>query len=84
MGNALDVELQDDETVEEIRLVTELKEKANAWTLGMGTVPGGTRVAAASGLTIRPMDTLSEAVAALTGLQFKPSEAQGAVAAASR
>jgi Holliday junction DNA helicase RuvA len=67
-----------------IRLVTELKEKANAWTLGMGTVPGGTRLAAAAGLTIRPMDTLSEAVAALTGLQFKPSEAQGAVAAASR
>jgi Holliday junction DNA helicase RuvA len=63
------------------RLVTELKDKANAWTLGLGSPTAGTRPRPAA----PPIgDARGDAVAALLGLQFRPMEAEGAVAAASR
>lgn len=67
------------------RLATELKDRANAWLLGVGAAapsPRGT-VAAAAATGLGP-DPLRDAVAALTALQFKPVDAQAAVAAAAR
>jgi Holliday junction DNA helicase RuvA len=67
------------------RLATELKDRANAWLLGVGAAlpsPRGTTAAAAA-IGLGP-DPLRDAVAALTALQFKPVDAQAAVAAAAR
>jgi Holliday junction DNA helicase RuvA len=65
-----------------VRLVTELRDRANAWMLGAGA-PSGLRVVATSTSGSVP-DSVRDAVAALVGLQYKPVEAQGAVAAVSR
>jgi holliday junction DNA helicase RuvA len=56
------------------RICNELKDKAGA--LGGMAIGGGAPLPAGGG-------TLADAVAALTGLGFKPAEASGAVAAAS-
>jgi Holliday junction DNA helicase RuvA len=65
------------------RLVTELKDRANAWSIGAGIAPGGVPRAASVPAAVLP-DAVRDAVAALVGLQFRPVEAQGAVAGAVR
>jgi Holliday junction DNA helicase RuvA len=65
------------------RLTTELKDRAGAWSLGSGAPSNGLRVVAAAA-PAGPPDAVRDAVAALVGLQFRPVEAQGAVAAVAR
>ncbi|HLY55614.1 MAG TPA: Holliday junction branch migration protein RuvA [Stellaceae bacterium] len=64
------------------RLVTELKDRATAWAIGTNMTSSGIRPQAVPAADLP--DAVRDAVAALVGLQFKPVEAQGAVAAASR
>jgi Holliday junction DNA helicase RuvA len=66
-----------------VRLVTELKDKAGAWALGPATPVNG-KGAAAAPVAGPGSAALRDAVAALVGLQFKPVEAENAVAAAAR
>jgi Holliday junction DNA helicase RuvA len=62
--------------------VTELKDRASAWSLGVPQAVGAVRASApADG---GAPDAVRDAVAALVGLQFRPVEAQGAVATAAR
>jgi Holliday junction DNA helicase RuvA len=63
-----------------MRLVTELKDRAGAWTLAPGIAAMGKVPAAASSPGRSP--AFGDAVAALIGLQFRPLEAETAVAAA--
>jgi len=66
-----------------VRLVTELRDRANAWSLGLN----GTSAKLAqpiSSVDRGVPNAVGDAVAALIGLQYKPTEAQIAVTAAAR
>jgi len=66
-----------------VRLVTELRDRANAWSLGLGG--SGAKAAQPMPSVDRGApNAVSDAVAALIGLQYKPTEAQIAVTAAAR